>query len=63
MIRDVRPPETETTGIQIEIPPWAESYEISATDMDGKSLLYIVSVTIALINSRQPTACRGDRGR
>lgn len=37
VIRDVRPPETETTGIQIEIPPWAESYEISATDMDGKS--------------------------
>jgi len=33
--RDVRPPEVETPGIQIEVPPWAESYEISATDMDG----------------------------
>jgi hypothetical protein len=36
-IRDVRPPEAETPDIQIEVPPWAESYEISATDVDGKS--------------------------
>ena len=37
VIRDVRPPEVETPGFQIEVPPWAESYEISATDMDGTS--------------------------
>ena len=36
VIRDVRPPEVETSGFQIEVPPWAESYEISATDMDGE---------------------------
>lgn len=35
VIRDVRPPEVDTSGFQIEVPPWTESYEISATDMDG----------------------------
>ena len=39
VIRDVRPPEVETPGIQVEVPPWTESYEISATDMDGKGHL------------------------
>ena len=42
IIRDVRPPEAETSGFQIEVPPWTESYEISATDMDGKFPLSIV---------------------
>ena len=40
VIRDVRPPEVETPGIQIEVPPWAESYEIAATDIDGKWLFF-----------------------
>lgn len=40
VIRDVRPPEVETPGIQIEVPPWAETYDISAADMDGKSSFY-----------------------
>jgi hypothetical protein len=42
VIRDVRPPEMETPGIQIEVPPWAEPYEIAATDMDGKKKLYLL---------------------
>jgi hypothetical protein len=37
VIRDVRSPEVDTQGFQIEVSPWAESYDISATDMDGKS--------------------------
>ena len=40
VIRDVRPPEVESAGFQLEVPPWAESYEISATDMDGKRYNY-----------------------
>jgi hypothetical protein len=33
VIRDVRsPPEVDTPGMQIEVP----SYDISATDVDGK---------------------------
>jgi hypothetical protein len=39
VIRNVCLPEVETLGIQIEVPPWAESYEISASDMDGKSYI------------------------
>ncbi|KAF8962103.1 beach-domain-containing protein [Flammula alnicola] len=38
--RDVNPPETETASvIQVEVPPWAESYEISATEMDDRQQL------------------------
>jgi hypothetical protein len=40
VIRDVRPPEAETSGFQIEVPPWTESYEISATDMDGIFIIH-----------------------
>ncbi|KAJ3506661.1 hypothetical protein NLJ89_g6748 [Agrocybe chaxingu] len=41
MMRDVRPPETSESAsvIQIEVPPWAESYEISATEMDDPQQL------------------------
>ncbi|KAF8154493.1 hypothetical protein B0H34DRAFT_660452 [Crassisporium funariophilum] len=40
IIRDVRPPETETNSVmQVEVPPWAEAYEISATDMDDRQQL------------------------
>ena len=42
VIRDVRPPEAETSGFQIEVPPWTESYEISATDMDGESCFHYI---------------------
>lgn len=41
VIRDVRPPEVDNSGLQIEVSPWTESYEISATDMDGKSLFNV----------------------
>lgn len=34
--RDVNPPEADTAStMQVEVPPWAESYEIAATEMDG----------------------------
>lgn len=35
-IRDVDQPEADTQSVfQVEVPPWAESYEISATDVEG----------------------------
>jgi hypothetical protein len=34
--RDVQAPAIDTTPVnQVEVPPWAESYEISATEIDG----------------------------
>ncbi|KAF8233255.1 beach-domain-containing protein [Tricholoma matsutake] len=37
--RDVQVPATDTTPVnQVEVPPWAESYEISASEMDDKQL-------------------------
>jgi len=34
--RGVNPPDVETASVlQVEVPPWAESYEIAATEMDG----------------------------
>ena len=38
VIRDVRPPEVDTSGFQLEVSPWTESFEISTTDVDGMSL-------------------------
>ncbi|KAF7319608.1 hypothetical protein HMN09_00301200 [Mycena chlorophos] len=38
-IRNVEVPESDSQSItQVEVPPWAESYEISATDMDDRQL-------------------------
>ncbi|KAF7329558.1 hypothetical protein MKEN_00218700 [Mycena kentingensis (nom. inval.)] len=38
-IRNVEAPETDAQSInQVEAPPWAESYEISSTDMDDRQL-------------------------
>ncbi|PPQ94175.1 hypothetical protein CVT25_003811 [Psilocybe cyanescens] len=35
--RGVNPPEPDTSSImQVEVPPWAETYEISATEMDER---------------------------
>lgn len=48
VIRDVRPPEVESAGFQLEVPPWAESYEISATDMDGKSFHFHYPMIVVL---------------
>jgi hypothetical protein len=39
MTRDVQPPEAESTSFMHEVPPWAESYEISATEVDGMLFL------------------------
>jgi hypothetical protein len=36
-MRDVHEPETDAQSvIQVEAPPWAESYEIASTEMDGE---------------------------
>jgi hypothetical protein len=35
-IRDVKQPDADAQSVfQVEVPPWAESYEISATDANG----------------------------
>ncbi|KAF6760566.1 hypothetical protein DFP72DRAFT_988225 [Ephemerocybe angulata] len=40
LVRDVHPPESDTLSVhQAEVPPWAESYEISSTDMEDKQLV------------------------
>lgn len=36
--RNVEEPNADAQStLNVEIPPWAETYEISATDMDGES--------------------------
>ncbi|KAJ7615896.1 beach-domain-containing protein [Roridomyces roridus] len=38
-MRSVEAPDSDAQSIvQVEVPPWAESYEISATDMDDRQL-------------------------
>ena len=38
LIRDIHAIETQSTSaLQTEVPPWAESYEISVTEADGTS--------------------------
>lgn len=40
LVRDVHPPDSDTLSVhQSEVPPWAESYEISSTDMEDKTLV------------------------
>jgi len=39
MTRGIQPPEAESASFMYEVPPWAESYEISATEADGMFLL------------------------
>lgn len=42
LVRDVHPPDSDTLSVhQSEVPPWAESYEISSTDMEGRRSLHI----------------------
>ncbi|KAG6816009.1 hypothetical protein H0H87_009501 [Tephrocybe sp. NHM501043] len=43
-IRDIEVPDVDTTpGQQVEVPPWAESYEISATEIDDRQLAEEIS--------------------
>ncbi|KAF9466003.1 hypothetical protein BDZ94DRAFT_1252774 [Collybia nuda] len=43
-IRDVQAPDIDTTSLhQVEVPPWAESYEISATEMEDRQLAEEIS--------------------
>ncbi|KAK0199746.1 beach-domain-containing protein [Desarmillaria ectypa] len=38
-VRDVEVPQSETSSIaQVEVPPWAETYEISSTDVEERQL-------------------------
>ncbi|PPQ75051.1 hypothetical protein CVT24_010464 [Panaeolus cyanescens] len=40
IIRDVHLPDTETASvIHVEVPPWSDSYEISATEVDDRQQL------------------------
>ncbi len=42
-VRDVDVPESETSSIvQVEMPPWAETYEISSTDVEGNEKRLVV---------------------
>lgn len=37
-IPEIDGPDVDVESVmQMEVPPWAEAYEISATDMDGTS--------------------------
>jgi hypothetical protein len=37
-IRNVQPPDSDTNSVfQVEVPPWNEAYEISSTDIEGKT--------------------------
>lgn len=38
--RDVQAPRIEENQNTTEIPPWAESYEISSTEVDGEIILF-----------------------
>ncbi|KAG5645386.1 hypothetical protein DXG03_006339 [Asterophora parasitica] len=43
-IRDIQAPDIDTTSLhQVEVPPWAETYEISATEMDDRQLTEEIS--------------------
>lgn len=38
LVRDVHAPEADTMSVnQPEVPPWADTYEISSTEMEGTS--------------------------
>jgi len=38
--REIQTPEVDTTSLhQVEVPPWAESYELSATESEGIFLI------------------------
>ena len=58
--RDVQAPAVDTTPVnQVEVPPWAESYEISGNEMDGSckiiqfnSLFNIVQINNLLKRSQ-----------
>ena len=39
--RDVYPPEAESASFKYKVPPWAESYEISAMEVEGASFLLL----------------------
>ncbi|RXW16665.1 hypothetical protein EST38_g9189, partial [Candolleomyces aberdarensis] len=39
LVRDVHPPDSDTLSVhQSEVPPWADSYEISSTEIEDKQL-------------------------
>ncbi|KAG6916308.1 hypothetical protein DXG01_007465 [Tephrocybe rancida] len=42
-IRDIEVPDVDISGPQVEVPPWAESYEISATEIDDRQLAEEIS--------------------
>lgn len=55
-IRNVEVPEPDTTSLQVEVPPWAEAYEVSTTEMEGVSFAFLTSPQYIYIPSRSPTS-------
>lgn len=62
--RGVNPPEPDTSSImQVEVPPWAEAYEISATEVEGWLICIVAFQQLMAVQSRTTRPCRRDRGR
>lgn len=50
LVRDVHAPEADTLSVnQPEVPPWADTYEISSTEMEGTS--YQAATSVALLRT------------
>lgn len=44
-IRDVQEPEADSQSVfQVEVPPWAENYDVSSIDAEGVSWSAAVSI-------------------
>jgi hypothetical protein len=39
-VRDIEPDSDMQSLVQVEIPPWAESYEISVTEVEGEDIIH-----------------------
>lgn len=56
-IGDVQDLDVDTRSImQIEVPPWSESYELSSTDGDGA--LSLARITVEMLMSMQTNSVR-----
>ena len=40
------PTADESVGMRMEVPPWAEAYEVSTTDADGNTLTSILCIVL-----------------
>ena len=45
--RDVQEPDIDAQSIlHLEVPPWAESYEIAATEVEGEKIWFHSHITL-----------------